>query len=234
MLSGTAISKKNFKMTKNQGIPRIESELMVGMALLRWSPLQLSLYATAIGYPISPVTIEDAIAVPMNRFSMTASGESVTNLLETMATLGIGFAHEVFGVTRSFDVRLVFGQDCVSVEEALRILLANLDAPKITLAVQRRPNIQHARSLVVLIETPYGARLLYDAGPVAENDLQAIVALLYSTWLARLMVVTECIANPRGKSAEEAVASVLDAPSLPASNLSKARTLQLLTGDEIL
>lgn len=205
---------------------------MVGMALLRWTPMQLSLYAAAIGFPVSHVVIEDAMTMPLTRFTLTANSVSVTNLLAALATLGIGFAHEVFGVTREFNVRLAFGENCPSVVEALRVLLLNLDAPKITLSVQRLAKKGAARSLVVLIETPFGARLIYDAGPVAERDLQAILTLLYSTWLARLMVVTECIADRRSMTPEEAIGSVLDAPALPASNLSKARALQLLSGDE--
>lgn len=112
------------------------------------------------------------------------------------------------------------------------MLLQNLETPKITLAVQSAEAPSEPRSLVLLVETPYAARLLFVAGPVARNDLQAIVALLYSAWLTRLMVVPECITNCSQVAPELAVAAVLNAPSLPAMNLSKVRALQLLAGDD--
>lgn len=220
-------------MTKNQGVPRIESELMVGMALLQWSPRQLSEYATAIGYPVSVEAIEDGMAMSMNRFSLTANPTALANLLEALATLGIGFAHEVFGVTRNFTVRLAFGERCLSVVDGLRVLLQNLAEPKITLAVQQPAELSGNRSLVVLIETPYAARLLFNAGPIEENDLQGIVALLYSTWLTRLLVVTNCIASCAGNDLEATIAAIQDTPSRPAMFLSKARAMQLLSGGEI-
>ena len=202
------------------------------MALLRWTPRQLSDYATAIGFPVSVEVIEDGMGMSMNRFTMSANPVVLANLLEALTTLGIGFAHEVFGVTRNFNVQLAFGEYCLSVVDALRVLLQNLEEPEITLAVQRPTDMSGSRSLVVLIETPYGARLLFDAGPVGTNDLQGIVALLYSTWLTRLMVAIDCIASRPGNEAEAAISTVLEAPSLPAINLSKARALQLLSGDE--
>lgn len=219
-------------MTKIQGIPRIESELVVGMALLQWTPRQLSEYASAIGYPVSVEVIEDAMAMSMNRFALTANPATLANLVEVLATLGIGFAHEVFGVIRNFNVRLAFGERCLSVIDGLRVLLQHLDEPRITLAVQKAADASEARSLVVLIETPYSARLIFDAGPVGANDLQGIVALLYSTWLTRLMVTVDCITNCPGNDVEAAISTVLEAPSLPAINLSKARALQLLSGEE--
>ena len=151
-------------MTKNQGVPRIESELVVSMALLRWTPRQLSEYATAIGFPVSVEAIEDGMAMSMNRFTMSANPVALANLMEALTTLGIGFAHEVFGVTRNFNVRLAFGERCLSVVDALRVLLQNLEDPEITLAVQRPSDVSGPRSLVVLVETPYGARLFFDAG----------------------------------------------------------------------
>lgn len=220
-------------MTKNQGVPRIESELVVGMALLQWSPRQLSEYATAIGYPVSVEAIEDGMAMSMNRFSLTANPTALANLLEALATLGIGFAHEVFGVTRNFTVSLAFGERCLSVVDGLRVLLQNLAEPKITLAVQQPAELSGNRSLVVLIETPYAARLLFNAGPIEENDLQGIVALLYSTWLTRLLVVTNCIASCAGNDLEATIAAIQDTPSRPAMFLSKARAMQLLSGGEI-
>lgn len=219
-------------MTKIQGVPRIESELVVGMALLQWTPRQLSEYAGAIGYPVSVEAIEDGMAMSMNRFTLSANPAALANLIETLATLGIGFAHEVFGVTRQFNVRLAFGERCPSVVDALRVLLQNLEEPRIYLAVQKPTEASGSRSLVVLIEAPYGARLLFDAGPVDTHDLQGIVALLYSSWLTRLMVATDCIAACLGNGDEEAISTVLDTPSLPAITLSKARALQLLSGDE--
>lgn len=74
---------------------------------------------------------------------------------------------------------------------------------------------------------------MFNAGPIEENDLQGIVALLYSTWLTRLMVVTNCIASCAGNDVEATIAAVQGAPSRPAINLSKARALQLLSGGEI-
>lgn len=219
-------------MTKFQGVPRIESELVVGMALLRWTPRQLSEYATAIGYPVTVEAIEDGMAMPMNRFSMGANHEVPANLRAALTTLGIGFAHGVFGVTRNFNVQLEFGGGCTSVVDALRLLLQNLENPEITLAVQRPTDVTGSRSLVVLIETHYGTRLLFDAGPVGANDLQGIVALLYSTWLTRLLVAIDCMACCPGSDVEAAISTVLEAPSLPAINLSKARALQLLSGEE--
>ena len=117
-------------MTKIQGVPRIESELVVGMALLQWTPRQLSEYAGAIGYPVSVEAIEDGMAMSMNRFTLSANPAALANLIETLATLGIGFAHEVFGVTRQFNVRLAFGERCPSVVDALRdFKLRTLDMP---------------------------------------------------------------------------------------------------------
>ena len=219
-------------MTKNQGVPRIESELVVSMALLRWTPRQLSEYATAIGYPVSVEAIEDGMAMSMNRFTLSANPVALANLMEALTTLGIGFAHEVFGVTRNFNVQLAFGERCLSVVDALRVLLQNLEEPEITIAVQRPTAVSGSRSLVVLIETPYCTRLLFDAGPVGPNDLQGIVALLYSTWLTRLMVAIDCISSCPGNEVEAAISTVLEAPTLPAINLSKARALQLLSGEE--
>lgn len=219
-------------MTKNQGVLRIESELMVGMALLRWTPHQLSSYAAAIGYPVPVQIIEDGLAMSVNRFAQVTNAVVLANLTETLATLGIGFSPEVFGVVRNLHVRLGFGQDCQSVTDALGVLLQNFETPKITLAVQSAEAPSEPRSLVLLVETPYAARLLFVAGPVARNDLQAIVALLYSAWLTRLMVVPECITNCSQAAPELAVAAVLKAPSLPAMNLSKVRALQLLAGDD--
>lgn len=46
------------------------------------------------------------------------------------------------------------------------------------------------------------------------------------------MVATDCIAPCLGNGDEEAISTVLDTPSLPAITLSKARALQLLSGDE--
>ena len=219
-------------MTKIQGVFRIESELMVGMALLRWTPHQLSSYAAAIGYPIPVQIIEDGLAMSMYRFAQATNAAVLANLTETLATLGIGFASEVFGVVRTPHVRLGFGQDCQSVTDAIGVLLQNLETPKITLAAQTAEAPTEPRSLVLLIETPYAARLLFDAGPVANIDLQAIVAMLYSAWLTRLMVVPECIANCSKAAPEMAVAAVQGAPAMPAMNLSKVRALQLLSGDD--
>ena len=205
---------------------------MVGMALLRWTPHQLSSYAAAIGYPIPVQIIEDGLAMSMYRFAQATNAAVLANLTETLATLGIGFASEVFGVVRTPHVRLGFGQVCQSVTDAIGVLLQNLETPKITLAVQTAEAPTEPRSLVLLIETPYAARLLFDAGPVANIDLQAIVAMLYSAWLTRLMVVPECIANCSKAAPEMAVAAVQGAPAMPAMNLSKVRALQLLSGDD--
>ena len=86
--------------------------------------------------------------------------------------------------------------------------------------------------MVVLVETPYSAKLLFDAGPLADDDLESIVTLLYSAWLTRLVVVAEYIPNRRSSKPEAAILGVLDAPSLPASTLSKSRTLQLLSSED--
>ena len=67
-------------MTKNQGVFRIESELMVGMALLRWTPHQLSSYAAAIGYPIPVQIIEDGLAMSMYRFAQATNAAVLANL----------------------------------------------------------------------------------------------------------------------------------------------------------
>lgn len=97
-------------MTRNQGIPRIDSELMVGLALLNWTPQQLSNYSVAVGWPISLQAIQDALGMPVSRFELSATGDAYINLCETLATLGLGFSHGVFGVKREFNVRLLFAE----------------------------------------------------------------------------------------------------------------------------
>lgn len=220
-------------MTKTPGVPRIESELLIGMALLQWSARQLSDYASAIGRPVAIEVIENGMGMSMSRFSLNSNSTALANLQETLATVGIGFAHEVFGVVRTFNVRLVFGEDCRSATEAIGVLLQNLATPKITLTVQSAKGKKHtARSLALVIETSNGTRLLYDAGPVASDDLEAIVTLLYATWLARLDVATTCVANRQSMTAEAAIEGILASPVQPAASLSKARTLQLLSGED--
>ena len=217
-------------MTSNQGVPRICSELMIGLALLRWTPRQFSDYSAAIGYPIPVSSIETGLGVSMNRFSLTAKPEILSNLQETMATLGLGFSAEVFGVTRQFDVRMALGERCVSVADALSALLQNLETPKITLAVQQCVPASECRFLAILIDAPFGARLLVDALPAESPETTAIVSAMYSNWLARLSVVTEYMPDGRGESPVVATSRMMEAPALSAHSLSKARALQLLEG----
>ena len=54
--------------------------------------------------------------------------------------------------------------------------------------------------------------------------------MLYSGWLPKVSVVTDCITCCKTKSTEAVVEIVLDSPALSAANLSKDRAIQLLNG----
>lgn len=220
-------------MTKNQGVPMIESELLIGMALLQWTPRQLSDYAVALGHPVTVSAIEDGMGMPWSRFCLAGDTWASTNVQEALASLGLGFAHEVFGVTRRFDVRLESGEACVSGLEFIGALLKNLTNYQVTVAVQEPGDARLGRrSIALVITTSFGTKLLYDESAIKETDAEDILALLYATTLTRLFVVTECIANGHYQRPEEAIERVLAAPALPATGISRARTQQLLSGGD--
>lgn len=217
-------------MTKTQGVPQIDSEVIVGLALLRWSPRQFSDYARAIGYSLSPESVEDAMSVPLSRFELLAPPSVVGCLRETFKSLGLGFQHDVFGVTRRRFVRASLSEDCLSSGSAISVLLDNLETPQITLGVQAGSGCDGSRTLLLLVETPYSTSILFDVIPLSPDDLEQLVTLLYSAWLARLSVIADCVDDLRNMDVEEAAKILLDNPSLPASTLSRARTMQLLLG----
>ncbi|TXT27850.1 MAG: hypothetical protein FD131_3532 [Rhodocyclaceae bacterium] len=210
----------------------IESELLIGMALLQWTPRQLSDYASALGYPVSLSAIEDGMGMPWSRFCLSADSLAATNVQEALASLGLGFAHEVFGVTRKFDVRLEPGESCVSGSQFIGALLQNFATYQVTATVQEPVDGGLGRrSIALVITTSFGTKLLYDEAAIKETDAEDILALLYATCLTRLAVVTECIENVHCLRPEDAIERVLAAPALPATGISRARTQQLLSGE---
>lgn len=220
-------------MTKNQGVSMIESELLIGMALLQWTPRQLSDYASALGHPVPVSAIEDGMGMPWSRFCLAGDTLASTNIQEALASLGLGFAHEVFGVTRRFDVRLEPGEACASGLEFIGALLQNLTNYQVTVAVQEPQDSRLGRRSIALVIIPsYGAKLLYDEPAIKETDPEDILSLLYASSLTRLSVLTECIENVHYQRPEDAIERVLDAPALPATGISRARTQQLLAGED--
>jgi hypothetical protein len=225
-------AKEGFNtMTRNQGVPKIDSELQIALALLQWTPRQFCDFAGALGHVIPLNTLEDALSVSVERFAQSET-DVFARIHGTLLFLGIGFAQDVFGVTCNRLVRLEFPESCPSAAGAIGALLQNLQSPQITIAVQKPTGRRKSpRSLTVMIETAFGTTYIYDGAPVLDTDPEAILSLLYATNLSWLSVVTGLVEATGALLPEVGIARLLPHITQPARSIPRSRVLQLLTGE---
>lgn len=219
-------------MKRNQGVPQIESEIQIALALLQWTPKMFAEYSEVIGHPVPVGVVEESLSIPMDRFGVAAQAGVMDNICRTFASLGLGFATHVFGVVlRDFSMRVPLTESCTSMAAVVGQLFKTIPKAQVTIAIQRSEAVTSMPcALSLVMETPFGNRLLFDTPPPAENDAEEILTLAYAIDLTRVSVATRCIDQTAGLSPDDAVATILCADLKAAASVPRSRMLEMLEG----
>lgn len=218
-------------MKRNQGVPQIDSEIQVALALLQWTPRQFSEYADSIGYRVPLGAMEEALSMPLSRFSASAKPGVVENIAQAFASLGLGFSSRVFGVViHGKTVRVPTVDSCLPISVVIGHLLKCVPKAVVTIAIQCVG--QAPRSPAILMELPFGTHLLFDALETTDADHEEILAVAYATDLMRVRVATSCIEQTAAMLPAKAASTILAAELKPAANVPRSRMIDLLRGAE--
>ncbi len=219
-------------MKRNQGVPQIDSEIQIALALLQWTPRQLAEFTEVLGAPVAAGVIEEAMTVPIDRFGLSAQPGVLAAIKQAFACLGLRFSTTVFGVVRqTATVRVPLIDSCSSMAAVVGHLFKSIPKAQVSIAVQRPGGRrQMPRFISLVMETPFGSRLLFDTPAPAASDAEEILALAYATDLTRVCVATACIDRTAVMEPDAAAAAVLSSELRPAANVPRSRMLELLGG----
>lgn len=219
-------------MKKNQGVPQIDSEIQIALALLQWTPRQFAEFTEALGIPVAVGIIEEAMTVPIGRFGLSAQSGALEGIKQSFACLGLGFSSTVFGVIRQMStVRVPVTEPCPSMAAVVGHLFKSIPKAQVTIAVQRPGGRrQMPRSISVVMETPFGNHLLFDTPVPAPTDAEEILTLAYATDLTRVCVATACLERTAVMEPDAAAATILSSELKPAASVPRSRMLELLGG----
>ena len=219
-------------MKRNQGVPQIDSEIQIALALLQWTPKQFADFSEVLGWPVAVGVIEDALAISLDRFNVSAQPGVQESIRAAFSCLGLAFANNVFGVIlHNYAVRMPVATPCPSMAGVVGHLFKCIPKAQVTIAIQRPGGLRKMpRSLSLVMETPFGNHLLFDTPPPAESDPEEILTLAYATDLTRVSVATTCIERTAVMEPDDAVAVILSSDLKPAANVPRSRMLELLGG----
>lgn len=221
-------------MKRNQGVPQIDSEIQIALALLQWTPRQFADFTEALGQPVPVGVIEEAMTIPVDRFSLSAPPNTLDSMRQAFACVGLGFANNVFGVVlQNWTVRVPVAAPCPSMAGVVGHLFKCIPKAQVTIAIQRPGGLrQMPRSISLIMETPFGNRLLFDTPPPAKSDPEELLALAYATDLTRVSVATACLDRTAVMAPDDAAAAILTSELRPAANVPRSRMLELLGGSD--
>lgn len=219
-------------MKRNQGVPQIDSEIQIALALLQWTPRQLADFTEAVGTPVPVGVIEEALTISIDRFTLSAQPGVLDALKQAFACLGLGFSSNVFGVVlQTWTVRVPVIEPCPSMAAVVGHLFKSIPKAQVSIAVQRPGGQrQMPRSISLVMETPFGNRLLFDTPAPAESDPEEILTLAYATDLTRVSVATACMERTAVMDPDTAAATILASELKAAANVPRSRMLELLEG----
>lgn len=219
-------------MKKNQGVPQIDSEIQIALALLQWTPRQFAEFTEVLGTPVAAGVIDEALTVPIGRFGVSAQPGTLDAIKQAFACLGLGFSATVFGVIRQTSaVRVPVTEPCPSMAAVVGHLFKSIPKAQVSIAVQRPGGKrQMPRTISVVMETPFGNHLLFDTPAPAATDAEEILTLAYATDLTRVCVATACLDRTAAMEPDAAAAAILSSELKPAANVPRSRMLELLGG----